>query len=108
MEAPSPQLIPVRAETLDLLRLMDDNEPLLMLPGDDDGYGSRWIFRGQQIEPAIARYLMDEGFIADDGATELGARRLALTTAGARFRQNGLRWWAGLSRFQRIRVRIFG
>lgn len=100
--------IPGRAETLEVLRLMGDIEPILMLPGDKDGFGTRWMLRGEQVQPAIAGYLMAEGFVADSGPTELGARRLALTAAGAEFRQEGVRWWAGLKLFERTRIRFFG
>jgi len=108
MSSPAKTSIPGRAEALELLKLLDDEEPILMLRGDDDGYGSRWIIRGQQVQPAIARYLMNAGFIADAGATELGARRLTLTTAGAQFRQDGVDWWASLSFFQKVKIRILG
>lgn len=100
--------IPRRAETLQVLRLMGQYEPILMLCGDDDGYGTRWTLGGQQIQPAIARYLMEAGFIVDSGATEFGARKLALTEAGLRFRENGVRWWSSLNFFQKMKVMIVG
>ena len=104
----SPSPIPNRVETLRVLRLMGDYEPLLMLAGSDDGYGTRWTLGGQQIQPAIARYLMEAGFVAEEGKTQFGARKLALTADGVRFRENGVRWWAGLSFLQKLKVTIFG
>lgn len=83
-------------------------EPILMLTGDADGYGTRWTLCGQEVQPAIARFLMEEGFIADTGSTEFGARTLALTTSGAQFRAEGARWWASLSILQRLRAVITG
>jgi hypothetical protein len=106
--APSPSPIPSRAQTLEILRLMGNYRPLLMLPGDDDGYGARWLLDGQQVEPGIAKYLIDAGLVADDGATETGARRLMLTDAGRRLRDSGLRWWARLGFLQRMKVMLFG
>ena len=100
--------IPDRAETLKVLRLMGTYRPMLMLVGDDDGFGTRWVVEGQQVQPAIARYLMDGGFVEDIGPTEFGARRLTLTAAGARLRDNGLRWWGGLGWLERIKVMLFG
>jgi hypothetical protein len=100
--------IPNRAETLEVLRLLRDNEPILMLSGDGEGYGTRWTIFGQQIQPAIARYLMKEGFIAESGTTEFGAKKLTLTSAGAEFRQDGMSWWSGLSILQKIKTTIFG
>lgn len=106
---PAPaSFIPNRAETLKVLRLMGEFRPILMLTGDDDGYGTRWVLDGQQVQPAIARYLMSSGFLADTGATEFGARTLKLTDAGTRFRDNGLRWWSSLGFLQRLKVRFFG
>jgi len=101
-------VIPRRAQTLEVLRLIRPQRPLLMLPGDDDGYGTRWLLDGEQVPPAIAKYLMRGGFVADTGATESGARRLELTASGHRLRENGLRWWHSLSFLERLRVRIFG
>ena len=60
-----------------------------MLAGSDDGYGTRWTLGGQQVQPAIARYLMEAGFVAEEGKTQFGARKLALTADGVRFRDNG-------------------
>ena len=85
----SPSPIPNRVETLRVLRLMGDYEPLLMLAGSDDGYGTRWTLGGQQVQPAIARYLMETGFVAEEGKTQFGARTLALTADGVRFRERG-------------------
>jgi hypothetical protein len=108
MDSPPNTPIPNRAQTLEVLRLMGSFRPILMLPGDDDGYGSRWLLDGQQVPPAIAKYLIDAGYVADDGATEFGARKLALTDSGRRFRDNGLRWWAGLGLLQRLKIIILG
>jgi len=102
------QSIPCRAQTLDVLRLMGSSLPILMLQGDDDGFGTRWLLDGQQVEPGIARYLMDEGFIAENGATEFGARRLTLTDAGLRFRTNGVQWWRSLGFLERLSVWFLG
>src|SRR5574343_673110 len=98
--------IPQRAETLQVLRLISEFEPILMLTGDDEGYGSRWTISGQQVQPAIARYLMESGFVAEIGQTEFGARKLALTVSGNQFREKGLSWWSGLSLIQKIRVTL--
>jgi len=87
---------------------MGDFRPILMLTGDDDGYGTRWVLDGQQVQPGIARYLMAENYVADSGATEFGARTLALTESGRDFRERGLRWWAALGWVQRLQVRLFG
>jgi hypothetical protein len=103
-----PGPIPNRADTLRVLRLISNSEPLLMLTGSDDGYGSRWTLSGQQVQPAIARYLMDAGYVAESGKTGFGARVLALTDDGLRFRENGNRWWAALGLFEKIRVMLFG
>jgi hypothetical protein len=108
MAAPETTVIPSRAETLKVLRLMGDNEPILMLPGDPDGYGARWTLDGQQVQPAIASYLMKADFIADSGPTEFGARKLALTASGSRFRNEGVLWWSGLSLLQRLKILILG
>lgn len=102
-----PETIPHRAETLQILRFVV-SEPILMLTGDDEGYGSRWTLGGQQIQPAIARYLMEAGFIAETGRTEFGARKLTLTPSGNQFREKGLIWWASLSLSQKIRVTLLG
>ncbi len=87
--------IPNRAETLKVLRLMGD-------------YGARWTLDGGEIQPAIATYLMQAGFIEDSGATEMGARKLVLTEAGAQFRKDGLSWWAGLGLIQKLKIIILG
>lgn len=108
MDAADNSSIPNRAETLQVLRLMGDYAPMLMLNGAADGFGARWSIDGNPVQPAIARWLMHEGYIADTGMTELGARRLALTAAGVEFRANGLLWWAGLGRCARLRIVIFG
>jgi hypothetical protein len=100
--------IPRRAETLQVLRLIAQHEPILMLRGADDGYGTRWTLSGQQVQPAIARFLMDRGFVVDSGATEFGAIRLTLSDAGIRFRENGVRWWTGLNFYQKLKVTILG
>jgi hypothetical protein len=108
MNSPPATPIPSRAQTLDVLRLMGSYRPIMMLPGDDDGYGARWLLDGQQVEPGIAKYLTDEGFIADDGATEFGARKLTLTASGQRLRADGLRWWSSLGVLQRLKVILMG
>lgn len=100
--------IPNRAETLKVLRLMGDYAPMLMLGADVDGYGVRWTIDGQPIQPAIARYLMESAYVADAGKTELGARKLALTESGTRFRNDGLIWWTGLSLVQKLKILVFG
>ncbi|HMV54250.1 MAG TPA: hypothetical protein PLX20_12440 [Rhodocyclaceae bacterium] len=100
--------IPNRADTLRVLRLMGERAPILMLSGSEDGYGTRWTLHGQQVQPAIARYLMESGFLAESGRTEFGARTLALTDTGARFRDEGTRWWVGLGALQKLRVTLFG
>jgi hypothetical protein len=87
---------------------MGDHEPIMMLTGETDGYGTRWILCGQEVGPAIARYLMEEGFIAETGSTEFGARTLSLTDSGTQFRAEGARWWASLSLLQRLRALITG
>jgi hypothetical protein len=104
----SPSTIPNRVETLRVLRLMGNYEPILMLTGSDDGYGTRWTLGGQQVQPAIARYLMESGFVAENGRTQFGARTLALTADGVRFRERGLRWWDGLSLFEKLKVTLLG
>lgn len=108
MNASPTHLIPDRAQTLVVLRLLRQRRPMLMLKGDDDGYGSRWLLDGQQVQPVIAKYLMDAGFIADTGATELGARKLALTESGTQLLENGLLWWKSLGFLQRLRIMILG
>jgi hypothetical protein len=103
-----PDTIPQRAETLQVLRLMGPFEPILMLTGDDEGYGSRWTIAGQQVQPAIARYLMESGFVAEIGKTEFGARKLALTDTGCDFRERGLNWWAELNFLQKLKITLLG
>ncbi|SBT03806.1 conserved hypothetical protein [Candidatus Accumulibacter aalborgensis] len=101
-------LIPNRAQTLEVLRLMGTHRPILMLPGNDDGYGTRWVLDGQQVQPWIAKYLMKAGFLADTGATEFGARTLTLTESGNRFRRNGVLWWKSLGFLERLTITILG
>lgn len=101
-------MIPSRAYTLRVLRLMDNHGPILMLTGDDDGYGTRWTLGGQQVEPAIARYLMIRGYVADAGATEFGARMLMLTPLGTECRERGEHWWAELSFMEKLKAIVFG
>ncbi len=108
MDTSPESLIPNRAQMLEVLQLMGLHRPILMLPGDDDGYGTRWVLDGEQVQPGIARYLMEAGFIADSGTTEFGARKLALTDSGSRFRENGVLWWESLGWLQRLRITIFG
>jgi hypothetical protein len=103
-----PATVPLRAETLQVLRLISDFEPLLLLRGDDDGYGSRWTLSGQQVQPAIAQFLMEFGFVADIGKTEFGAIKLSLTDKGSEFRERGICWWSGLSTLQKIKITVFG
>ena len=79
-----------------------------MLPAADDGFGTRWVLDGQQVQPGIAKYLMDAGFVADTGATEFGARILTLTDSGLRFRENGVLWWKSLGFLERLKITIFG
>jgi hypothetical protein len=100
--------IPARAETLQVLRAIAADEFMLMFPGAADGYGARWTVDGQQVQPAIAGYLMKAGLVVDAGPTGLGARRLALTEAGAECCCDGMAWWQGLSHWQRLLVRLFG
>jgi hypothetical protein len=108
MDASGNTPIPNRAETLKVLRLISDYQPMLMLGGEADGYGARWTLDGNEISPAIATYLMKSGYIVAAGATEMGARKLALTEAGAQFRTDGLRWWAGLGILAKLKVTILG
>jgi DNA-binding PadR family transcriptional regulator len=102
------EAIPNRAETLQVLRLLGDYESLLMLGEHAEDYGTRWTLGGQQVEPAIARYLLTEGFIAERGRTELGARVFRITPTGQRFREDGVAWWGALRLWQRLKVRVFG
>lgn len=106
-DSPAP-VIPNRADTLRVLRAMGEHEPILLLAGSDDGYGSRWTLGGQQIQPAIARYLMEEGFVTERGRTDFGARYLVLTPAGRDFRARGIAWWHGLDWLQKLRAVLFG
>ena len=108
MDTSPTTLIPNRAQTLDVLRLMGTHRPLLMLPAADDGFGTRWVIDGQQVPPGIAKYLMGAGFVADTGATEFGARMLALTDSGQRFRENGVLWWKSLGFLERLKITLFG
>jgi hypothetical protein len=108
MTSSLPSKIPDRVETLRVLRLMGDYEPLLMLVGSADGYGTRWTLGGQQVQPAIARYLMEAGYVEENGRTQLGARTLTLTADGRDFRERGMAWWAGLSAFQKFKVTFLG
>ena len=108
MNASGHSPIPNRAETLKVLRLMGDYAPMLMLRGDADGYGDRWSIDGHPVQPAIATYLMRSSYLADAGATELGARKLALTESGAQFRKDGLLWWSELSLFDKLKIMVLG
>lgn len=103
-----PASIPQRAETLQVLRLVSEFEPILMLTGDEEGYGTRWTIAGQQVQPAIARYLMESGFVSEAGQTEFGARKLILNDRGCQFREKGLAWWAELNLIQKLKVVLFG
>src|SRR5690349_20931027 len=97
MDSSPTNSIPSRAETLKVLRLMGEHAQILMLTGDADDYGTRWTLHGQQVQPAIARFLLDSGFIVEAGHTEFGARKLSLTPRGSKFREDGVAWWSGLS-----------
>lgn len=108
MEKLANEWIPNRAETLQVLRLMGDFDAILMLTGADDGYGTRWTLGGQQVQPAIARYLMNHGYIAAAGETEFRAVQLAITPSGKDFRERGLRWWQSLNFLERMKVRVLG
>lgn len=108
MSSRSPSAIPNRLETLRVLRLMGDFEPILMLAGSDDGFGTRWTLSGQQVQPAIAGYLMEAGYVSETGKTELGARQLSLTADGKLFRDHGVRWWESLSLFEKLKVTLLG
>ncbi|MBS1131208.1 MAG: hypothetical protein H6R16_2210 [Proteobacteria bacterium] len=103
-----PTSIPQRAETLQVLRLISEFEPILMLTGDDEGYGSRWTIAGQQVQPAIARYLMESGFITEIGKTEFGARKLVLTESGQAFREHGVKWWSELNFLEKLKITVLG
>ena len=82
-------LIPNRAQTLEILRLMGRHRPLLMLLGDDDGYGTRWLLDGQEVPPGIAKYLMQAGLVADAGATELRSQDAVQHEAEQRQQDDG-------------------
>lgn len=60
------------------------------------------------MDAAIATYLMQSNFIADSGATEMGARKLTLTESGTRFRTDGLEWWASLKLLEKLKIHILG
>ena len=100
--------IPSRAETLEILRMMGDFEPILMLASDGEGYSTRWTLQGQELPSPIVRYLMEQGYVVEAGMTEMGARKLALTPDGADLREEGNLWWSELSFWQRIKIRLFG
>ena len=100
--------IPNRAYTLRVLRAISGQQPVLMLTGCEDGYGTRGTLGGELVQPAIARYLMEAGFITENGKTELGARKLVLTADGVRYRERGVAWWASLSIFEKLKVTVLG
>jgi len=102
-----PGPIPSRFEILELMRLMGRYAPVIML-GNDEGYGTRWTLHGHELQPGIVRYLMEQGYLADSGSTELGARTLRLTESGIRFREDGIAWWNSLGILEKLKVRIFG
>ncbi len=100
--------IPDPAQTLKVLTFMGEHAPILMLRGDDDGFGTRWTLHGQQVQPAIAQFLMQSNYLVDTGPTEMGARQLRLTEAGIEFRVAGQRWWESLGFLQKLKVRLLG
>jgi hypothetical protein len=100
--------IPARAQTLTVLRYMSPREPILMLPGEEDGYGTRWDAEWSAGPTCHRAVPHGRGLIAETGRTELGARKLTLTTAGLRVREDGIHWWSGLSLSEKLRVIIFG
>jgi hypothetical protein len=100
--------IPARYETLMVLHHLGRGEPFMMLPGDGDGYGTRWTLGGQQVQPAIAQFLMRHAFVRDAGLTELGAHQLRLTPAGRSFHDKGRQWWDGLGFYDKLKVIILG
>jgi hypothetical protein len=109
MKSAEQPLIPDRAETLKVLWLMGDYAPILMLSDDDDGgFGARWSIDGHPVHPAIARFLTQSSFIAVSGTTELGAKKLALTEAGAQFRKAGMLWWSGLTLLEKLKIMVVG
>ena len=103
-----PSSIPRRSETLEILRLISEQEPILMLAGDADGLGARWTLSGQEIQPAIVRFLKDSGFITETGKTGMGAIKLGLTKEGIQSRNKGLKWWSELSFLQKMKVTLLG
>lgn len=105
---PTPGDIPSRYETLEVMRLMGRYVPILMLGGDADGYGARWTLHGTQVQPGIAGYLMEQGYLVDSGPTEMGARKLVLTEEGIRFRDDGIAWWNSLGILERLKIRLLG
>lgn len=108
MDSTADHPIPSRAETLKVLRLMGSHAPIMMLRGEDNGFGCRWTLHGMQVQPAIAGWLMEQGYLADSGPTEMGARCLILTPAGIEFRDRGLRWWSELGILGRLKVMVLG
>lgn len=100
-------IIPSQAETLQILRVMG-SEPMLMLGEDKDEIGTRWTLSGQEIQPAIARFLMESGFVTVAGQTELGAHTLPLTEKGRQFRDEGLAWWSKLSFVEKLKITLLG
>lgn len=100
-------MIPNRPAVLNVLRRMD-RQPILMLGSDEHDYGARWTLDGQEIEPAIARYLMEEGYVAAMGVTDMGARIFGLTPSGRAFRQDGIVWWSGLRLLQKLKAILSG
>lgn len=108
MQTASPPMIPCRAQTLEVMQFMGRCRPLLMLPGDQDGFGTRWMIDGQQVPPVIAEFLLKTGAIAESGVTEFGTHMLRLTEMGLRVLENGVRWWNSLDFVQRLIVRIRG
>ena len=60
------------------------------------------------MQPAIARFLMETGFIADAGKTEFGAIKLMLTEKGSEFRTKGLAWWGELNFLEKLKVTLLG
>jgi hypothetical protein len=87
---------------------MGNHEPLLMLGNHANDYGTRWTLGGQQVEPAIARYLMNEGYVENSGTTEFGAKELRLTDAGVEFRSAGIAWWKTLGLFEKMKIALWG
>lgn len=100
--------IPQRADTLRIMQLISPAEPILMLKGGSDDYGTRWTLSGQQIEPSIVRFLQDHAYLMESGKTEFGALRLCLSPAGVRFRDEGIVWWQSLGWWQRLKVVLLG